>query len=116
MVIAASSTFHLTNSSKRNVGNTDCRKLKFRIRRIDIRHDVHTPSQWPRGLRRLVAGIAVSNPARGMDVCLLCLYECRNLTFRIWVIDVWHDVHTKFHEFTFCLGLNIKYVQTDISF
>jgi hypothetical protein len=23
---------------------------------------------------RLVAGIAVSNPAEGMDVCLLCLY------------------------------------------
>jgi hypothetical protein len=23
---------------------------------------------------RLVSGVAVSNPARGMDVCLLCLY------------------------------------------
>jgi hypothetical protein len=23
---------------------------------------------------RLVSGVSVSNPARGMDVCLLCLY------------------------------------------
>jgi hypothetical protein len=32
---------------------------------------VQSRSHWP---RRLVAGIAGSNPARGMDVCLLCLY------------------------------------------
>jgi hypothetical protein len=36
-------------------------------------------SQCPRGLRsrvcgRLVAEVAGSNPATGMDVCLLCLY------------------------------------------
>jgi hypothetical protein len=33
-------------------------------------------SQWPRCLRRTsaVAGVAGSNSARGMDVCLLCLY------------------------------------------
>jgi hypothetical protein len=33
-------------------------------------------SQWPRSLRRLrrlVAGIAGSNPVEGMDVYLLCL-------------------------------------------
>jgi hypothetical protein len=36
-------------------------------------------SQWPRGLRRRSAAawfaeVAGSNPAQGMDVCLLCLY------------------------------------------
>jgi hypothetical protein len=30
-------------------------------------------SRWPRG--SLLAGIAGSNPAEGMDVCLLCLYS-----------------------------------------
>jgi hypothetical protein len=30
-------------------------------------------TQWPRGLRRR-SGIAGSNHARGMDVCLLCFY------------------------------------------
>jgi hypothetical protein len=34
--------------------------------------DVHFKTQL--NFHRLVAGIAVSNPARGMDVCLLCLY------------------------------------------
>jgi hypothetical protein len=36
-------------------------------------------SRWPRGLRRRsaaawFAGVGGSNPAEGMDVCLLCLY------------------------------------------
>jgi hypothetical protein len=40
---------------------------------------VNGRSQWPRGLRRRSAavwllGVAGSNSARGMNVCLLCLY------------------------------------------
>jgi hypothetical protein len=33
-------------------------------------------SQWPRrlGRRSAAAWVADSNPARGMDICLLCLY------------------------------------------
>jgi hypothetical protein len=41
-LIAASSTSCLTNSSKRHVGNTECRKLKFIIWIIDLLHDVCT--------------------------------------------------------------------------
>jgi hypothetical protein len=40
-LIAASSSFHLTNSSNRHVGNTECRKLKLKIWIVDIWHDVH---------------------------------------------------------------------------
>jgi hypothetical protein len=38
----ASSTFHLTTSSNRHVGITECRKLKCRIWRSDLWHNVHT--------------------------------------------------------------------------
>jgi hypothetical protein len=38
------------------------------------RISIQCRSQWPRGLWRRSAGIADSNPAQGMDVCLLCLY------------------------------------------
>jgi hypothetical protein len=43
MVInVASSSIHLTNSSKRHFGNGECSKLKFRIWISDIQHDVCT--------------------------------------------------------------------------
>jgi hypothetical protein len=37
--------FHLTASSNRHVGITECRKLKCTIWRSDLRHNVHTKFQ-----------------------------------------------------------------------
>jgi hypothetical protein len=70
-LIATSSTFHLSKSSNHHVGNTACRKLKFRISKIDIWHDMHTkfheflsslspviyrPTSHPRAMVRLGLG------------------------------------------------------------
>jgi len=41
--------------------------------------------------------------------------ECRKFKFRISIIDIWHDVYTKFHEFPSSLTLVIEYVPTDIA-
>jgi len=38
---------------------------------------------------------------------------CRKLKCRIWRSDLWHNVHTKYHEYPSSLSLVIKYVQTD---
>jgi hypothetical protein len=41
-LIAASSTFHLTTSTKRHVGDTQCRKFKFIILIMGMRNDLCT--------------------------------------------------------------------------
>jgi hypothetical protein len=40
-LIAASSTFHLMTSRNCHIGITECRKLKCKILRIDLWHNVH---------------------------------------------------------------------------
>jgi hypothetical protein len=47
---------------------------------------------------RLVAGVAVSNPARGMDVCLLCLYvvlSCVGIGLCGWLITRPEESHLR---------------------
>jgi hypothetical protein len=41
-LIAASSTFHITNSCKSHIGNTERRKVKFIICVISMLHGVYT--------------------------------------------------------------------------
>jgi hypothetical protein len=44
---------------------------------------------------------------------LVGINKHRELTSRIWRTNLWHTVHTKFHEYLSSHSLVFKYVQTD---